>query len=275
MKTLKIAVLVLAALLLPALSLAQTGTALSYTTTSAIVNQGSTSFKVASLTGITGFGAINNAVGGTTSGNANTTDIYIDRELMQVVSVNTTALTVQVLRGQGGSQASAHASGAMVLAGPPAAFLNFDPEGYCGGATGTGVGPTNPPQYTPTINQRTGMQFLCSSVTKTWVPGFGNPGSSGTVISLTTLVADAAGTVTPSGPLFRLGGTTTAITGFVIPVGCNATAVGGCQFTAIPTTAWTWTAAGNIATTGTAVAQKPITFIWNASTSKFDVVQGS
>jgi hypothetical protein len=101
------------------------------------------------------------------------------------------------------------------------------------------------------------------------VPGFNN----GAQAANTALVADAAGTVTPSGPLFELGGATNAVTGFVIPIGCNATAVGGCQFTVIPTTAWTWTTAVNIATSGTAVANLAITFRWDAHTSKFIVQQ--
>ena len=278
MKTLKLAVLALAVLSLPALSLGQT--ALTQTTISANVSQGATSFALASVTGITGVGAINNAVGGTTGGNANTTDLYIDRELLQVVSVNTTAKTVTVLRGQGGSQAAPHASGAMVLAGPPAAFLNYDPEGYCGGATGTGFSPSNPPQYTPWVNQRTGAQWLCSSITHSWVPGFGNPGGSGNPISVTTAVASVAGSTLPSGPLFHVTGTN-AITGWTIPVGCAATTTGGCSFTVIPDAVFTWTAAGNIAVAssalpgGAVVANHPIIFFWDAKNSKWLFIPGA
>lgn len=275
MKTLKLAVLTLALALIPSLAFGQT--AATQTTLSANISSGQTVFTLASVTGITGQGAINNPTGGVSGGNAITTDLYIDRELIAVVSVNTTAKTVSVLRGQGGSQASAHASGVMVLAATPQAFFNYDPEGYCGSTiiNNQPGNPGQPPAYTPWINQRTSAQWLCSSVTNTWVPGFGNPGTSGTPIALTALVADAAGTVTPSGPLFRMGGGTNAVTGFVIPVGCNATAVGGCSFTVIPTTAWTWTTAGNIATSGTAVANHVIIFTWNASTSKFDVLQST
>lgn len=258
----------LAALILASAIGVQAQTALTQTTTSAIVNQGSTSFQVASVTGITGFGAINNAVGGTTSGNANTIDLYIDRELMQVVSVNTTAKTVQVLRGQGGSQASAHASGAMVLAGPPAAFLNYDPEGYCGGKVGTGASPSNPPQYTPWVNQRTGAQFLCSTITLTWTPGFSGGGATSMANVPNTAVASAT-TIVPTGPLFHLTGTTSVVN-ITQPIGCNATAVGGCQFTAICDAVCTWSAAGNISVAaGTVVAGTSITFTWDAKNSKW------
>jgi hypothetical protein len=264
MKTLKLAVLALAALLLPSLSLGQTGTALTITTTTAIVNQGSTSFALTSVTGITGVGAINNAVGGTTGGNANTTDLYIDRELMQVVSVNTTAKTVTVLRGQGGSQASPHASGAVVYAGPPQAFLNFDPEGYCGGATGTGFGPTNPGQFNPTINQRTSMQWICSTVTKVWVAGFGNPGVSGTIPGLTTAVASAT-TIATTGPFFTVTGTT-AIATITAPANIQDGQSITIKFSGVDT----WTAAGNIAVLGTnTTAGTYVTFTWNATTSKW------
>jgi hypothetical protein len=270
MRTLKLAVLTIAALLLPALSLGQT--VLTQTTISANIGHGTTSFQLASVTGITGTGAINNAVGGTVGGNANTTDLYIDRELMQVVTVNTTGKTVTVLRGQGGSQASAHASGAMVLAGPPGAFFNYDPEGYCGTATNIGAGSqSQPPQYTPWINQRTGAQWLCSSITNTWVPGFTTAqGSSSATLTQTATVAAAAGVLLPSGPLFVISGSG-AITGFTIPVGCNATAVGGCTITVIAAagSTWTWTAAGNIMTAGTGTAGHTFTFTWSASLSKF------
>jgi hypothetical protein len=62
-----------------------------------------------------------------------------------------------------------------------------------------------------------------------------------------------------------------AITGFTIPVGCDATAVGGCSFTIIAAagSTWTWTAAGNIMTAGTGTAGHMFTFVWSASLSKF------
>src|SRR5580698_1110897 len=128
-KNIKAVLLILAALLFPTFASAQVGTALTYTTTSAIVSAGSNSFQLASVTGISGFGpGINSPTGGTTA-NGNITDLYIDRELFQVVSVNTTAKTVVVLRGQGGSQAAAHKTGAVVIIGTPSAFIDYDPEG--------------------------------------------------------------------------------------------------------------------------------------------------
>jgi hypothetical protein len=125
---------------------------------------------------------------------------------------------------------------------------------------------TLPPTY-PLLNVLTGEQFLCSTITNTWVPGFSNawlPVAGGP----TTAVASAAGAILPSGPLFHVTGTA-AVTGFTIPVGCAATAVGTCSFTIIPDGAFTWTTAGNIALAGTAVVNKALTFLWDAKNSKW------
>jgi hypothetical protein len=266
---LKAILLVLAALLLPTLSLAQTGAALTQTTTVGITAANSTFVQLTSVTGITGFGANNNAVGGTFSGNGNTIDLYIDRELMQVVSVNTPAKSAQVIRGVGGSQASAHPANSLVLAGPAgSAFFNYDPEGYCGGAVNTGVSPSNPPTWFPWVNQRTSLQWLCSGFSLSWVPGFGNPGYSGTPIAPSTTVASAS-TILPSGPLFHVTGATALVT-FTQPVGCNTSAIGACSFTIIMDSVETWTAAGNISTAGTnTTAGTSVTFTWNPTTSKW------
>lgn len=265
--------LILAALVLPVCMLAQTP--LTQTSLSASIGSGTSCFQVASVTGISGFGpGIVNPVGGTNAGSGNIFDLYIDRELMQVVSVNATAKVVCVLHGQGGSQASPHAAGAMVLSGPPGAFFDYDPEGFCGGTNTATLGSSqsNPPAFTPWVNQRSSQQWLCSSVSNTWVPGFTNPGVSGTPYSQTATVAAAAGTLTPSGPLFVISGAG-AITGFNIPVGCNATAVGSCSFTVIAAagSTWTWNAAGNILTAGTSATNPGtlFTFTWSASLSKW------
>lgn len=263
----------LALLFFPVFCSAQTGQALTQTTTVAIISAGQNCFTLTSVAGISGFGpGINNPVAGTSAGTGNITDIYIDRELMQVVSTNTAAKVVCTLRGQGSSQASPHQAGTMVLIGPPGAFFNYDPEGYCGGPVGGvnfGGGPSNPPQFTPWVNQRTGSQWLCSTISSTWVPGFINP-LAGDFPGQTTTVPAAAGVVVPSGPLFIISGAG-AITGFTVPVGCNANAVGACSFTVIAAagSTWTWTAAGNIMTAGTGTAGHMFTFTWSASLSKF------
>ena len=118
---------------------------------------------------------------------------------MNVLSVS--GLNVTVSRFPGA--AVSHASGAMVLAGPPNLFFGYNP-------TGATDGPA-----TPWVNVYTGQQWLYSSVTGTWVPGFGNTQAP---LGVTTLVASTAGLITPSGPLFHVNGTA-AITGITVPVG--------------------------------------------------------
>lgn len=200
--------------------------------------------------------------------------IYVGREAMGVFSVSSTCL-LTVNRGYLGTQAAPHPSGDMVLYGPnyavtiatggnpvPNGFFQQDPAV---GSTCTAAGtPT-----TPWVNVLTGVQWLCSSITGTWVAGYQNP-LSGDFSGQTATVAAAAGAVLPSGPLFVISGAG-AITGFTVPVGCNATAVGACSFTVIAAagSTWTWTAAGNIMTAGTGTAGHSFTFTWSASLQKF------
>lgn len=189
--------------------------------------------------------------------------LYIDAELMAVTSVNTTTKVVGVIRGWEGTGVAAHASADMVLLGPPNAFYRIDPSGACTAAS---------TPFTPWINITNGKQWLCSTLTLTWVPGFGNPGDSAHPVALSAAVASVAGTTTPSGPYFHITGTN-AITAWGIPVGCNATTAGGCAFTVIPDAAFTTTATNNIATAVTAVANLAQIWTWDATNSKFVVIQ--
>lgn len=201
--------------------------------------------------------------------------ILIGREVEGVLTWNASTCSGLVYRGYLSTQASPHVSGDMVLIAPvyqttlgqggnptPNGFFQQDPplNGACTAA--------NTPA-TPWVNVLSGAQWLCSSITGTWVPGFVNPLSPQSE-GQTATVASAAGAILPSGPLFVVSGSA-AITGFTIPVGCNATAVGACSFTIISAagSTWTWTAAGNIMTAGTGTAGKTFTFVWSASLSKF------
>ena len=57
---------------------------------------------------------------------------------MAVISVSGT--TVHVQRGASGTTGAPHISGAMVLAGPPNAFISYDPSGTCTNGSGVGAG---------------------------------------------------------------------------------------------------------------------------------------
>jgi hypothetical protein len=201
--------------------------------------------------------------------------LYVGREALGVLTWNSSTCSGSVFRGYLGTQAAPHVSGDMVLYGPnyavalalggnivPNGFFTQDPP-----MNGTCTASSTP--TTPWINVLTAAQWLCSSITGTWVPGFNN-GLAGDFTPQTATVAAAAGAVLPSGPLFIISGAG-AITGFTIPIGCNATAVGSCSFTVIAAagSTWTWTAAGNIMTAGTGTAGHSFTFTWSARLSKF------
>lgn len=250
--TMKYLAAVLALLLAPGLLWAQQNT-LTVTTTSAAVTVSATLIQVVSTTGMN----VNPNAGYNTA-------IYIDQELMTVIGINQTAagvngLALTVTRGQNGTRAAAHLSGAMVLAGRPQWFYAVDPPmGSCVLANVIA---------TPWVNAKTGAQWTCSALTLTWAPGWRNPLSNPASWVQTGTVASAASAITPSGPYFNISGTA-AITGFNIPVGFDTT-LGGC-FTANPTGIWTWTAAGNIATAGTTTAATtPVTFCWNTVSLKW------
>lgn len=222
--------------------------------------------QVTSATGIVGLGP-NLSI---TASQPAMTSIYVDRELMSVIAVNGKVLTVA--RGQGGTVAVPHASGAMVLAGYPFWFSVNDPGGS-GGFNGTsGDACTGANTIVgPRVNVRTGSQWICSSVTGTWVPGWNNPLASN-YVGLSAAVASVAGATLPSGPFFHVTGTN-AITSWTIPVGCPATTVSSCSFITIPDAAFTWAGGGNIALTGTAVINLPIIWIWDSVNSKWVALQ--
>lgn len=213
------------------------------TTLSAAMDINANVAYLTSVTGVTGLG-LNNLV---------TTYLYIDRELMAVQSVS--GLVATVLRAQAGTGARPHVSGAAVLLGPTQHFSPFiSPPIYNSAVTPANVA------YSPVIDIETGMQWIPSTVTNSWVPGWNNPMAP----QPTVTVASAAGLITPSGPLFTVSGVL-AITGFNTPVGFTNAG----SFTIIPSAIFTWTAASNISVAGTAVVGKALTFTYNVSTNKY------
>lgn len=228
------------ALLVSASAFAQQNT-LVQTSLSAAVTANQTFVVVASATGI-------NAPSSGVPGSA----LYIvdfgqtKGELAQVISVTSTTIG---LRRSGA--AKAHASGSMVLvATSPNWFASSDPMGSCTTATTFA---------TPYLNTVTGNQWLCSTITLTWVPGFGNYNAP---VAATAAVASAAGLVTPSGPLMHFTGAL-AITGFNIPVGYN-----GGPICIVPDGAFTTTTANNIALASTGVVSKALCYQYEKAAAK-------
>jgi len=151
--TKRIASLVFLALALSALAFGQA--TLASTTLSAQVGQTDTYVILAATTGISGLGPLGQCQ----------TDLYVDRELMCVVSVNTASGQTFVQRDvfNMGTVVQSHASGAVVWIGTPSQFptANGQPSGYC-----------NPTQLNngalPWIAINTGAIYTCNSLTNQW-----------------------------------------------------------------------------------------------------------
>jgi len=223
----------------------------------AVTSTQTRTFTVASATGIT----------------ANTTVLWIDDGTggnSEAVFVNSVSGTqIGVTRGYNGTQANTHLSGSVVLAGAPPAFVSTNPSGSCTAAN----------SYTPTINilggsngQTGGTQWICSSITGTWVPGFFNDLR---VAGVTTAVASVAGATNPSGPLFHVTGTA-AITAWGSSTtaglgagGGSATQSYGASFCTIPDAAFTTTATNNIAKASVAVVNVPLCFTFDGTAKKY------
>ena len=237
--------LILAIVLLAAAAFGQT--ALTQTTLSSAITSNQTVIQVASLTGIacsvTQLQPLYILDPGTRQG-----------ELVNCSKTSSTGgnfLTVQ----RGANFRAAHVTGAIVVISNANNFAQSfsltDPYGACTAAKTV---------YTPLINTVNGYQWLCSTLTLSWVPGWNNPNPA----VVTAAVASTAGPITPSGPLFHITGNS-AITGFVHPVGLTS---GG--FCVIPDGTFTWTTGdGSIALGGTAVVNKTLCFTYDWSVSKW------
>lgn len=169
-------------------------------------------------------------------------------EVATVIAVNSTTITLQRIPGQ----TTAHASGALVLVGQPNWFYKFNPTGTCTTAS---------TYVSPWLNTLTGQQWLCSTITKTWVPGWGTLG--GGTAQVTAAVASVAGATAVNGPLQHITGTN-AITSFTMGAGWY-----GEGFCIVPDAIFTATATNNIALASTAVVNKTLCYTWDATNSKF------
>lgn len=259
--------------LLAATSLGFAQTALTITTLSAAVTTaGATTITVASATGISAPAPFGGNVAGSANGGSL---LFIEdgngggsvSESMMVTGVNGT--TISVARGAFSTTANPHLSGAVVFVGRPDQFYTVEPSGAC--TAGNTL-------VTPYINVKTGNQWLCSTITGSWVPGFFN---SFAPAGVTAVVASVAGATNPSGPLFHVSGTnaitawgsTTAVGPGSGAGGGSATQTYGAPFCVIPDAAFTWTATNNIATAGTAVANLVICFTFDGTNKKYVQLQ--
>lgn len=222
-------------------------TSLNQTTLSGAITSGVRQFQLASCTGV---------VAPSTGGGGSL--LYIDREALAINQIiNPTSCLVSVApRGSAGTKAFAHLTGTMVLVGPASAFIGFDLSGSCTVGSGKFL-------YTPVVNINNGNQFLCSTVTGKVIPGWASDGSI--PVGVNTVVASAAGLVTPSGPLFHVSGAL-AITGFNIPLGFDPT--GNSGFCIVPDGAFTTTNANNIVIASTGVVGKTLCYTYDSHAAK-------
>ena len=226
------------------LALAQQNTLIG-TTTSAAMTATQTFVTVASATGIN---APTNSVPGS--------QLYIvdkGQAVGETVTVTgpLSGTRVPIARTRGG-KATAHASGAMVLvATSPQWFQSTNPAGSCTAAS---------VYVTPWLNVGTGQQWICSSQTLTWVPGWNNSSATPQVITATA-TASVAGATAINAPLVHISGTN-AITSFTFSVGNN-----NHNFAVVPDAAFTGTASNNICKAFTAVANRTLSFTYDAVNS--------
>lgn len=219
---------------------AQTNTLTATTTTAAVATSDSV-IAVTSATGITAPNLLTGTVG---------SQLYVQSpgskgEVMRVLGVS--GLNITVARSNNAPQVS----GALVLAGNPNWFYSSDPFGGCTTAS---------TYVTPWVNTNSGLQWLCSTISLSWVPGFNNDSQPAVP---TAAVASAAGLITPSGLLFHVTGAL-AITGFNVPVGFSSG-----QFCIIPDGAYTTTATNNVALATTGVVSKPQCWTYDPGAAKF------
>jgi len=116
--------------------------------------------------------------------------------------------------------------------------------------TGSAVFATTPTLTTPVIGAATGTSLSLSSFS---------------AVSAAAPTIASATTIAPTTPIVFVSGTTAVV---------NITAAapistGGGTITLIPTGAFTWTAAGNIAVLGTAVVSRALTMTYDATTTKW------
>lgn len=231
------------ALLVAFASFGQAQTTLPSTTTSTAITASQKVFSVASATGFSGPLLAQSQGGVGSSTVANQTVVLVDREIMDIVSVTGTSITVR--RGTRGTAAVAHNSGAKATVGPAGNFADSDQFGACTRSVLA---------YVPFINTKTGEAFDC--VNSLWAGYRGR--SVGANIA-------SASTVAPIGHVTHITGTT-AINTITVPPFCPAN---GCVIYFVPNAAYTLGTSGNVAIASTGAVGQVQTLVYDAGTSKW------
>lgn len=117
-----------------------------------------TTIYLTSVTGITAPGQPTSTSEIGTPTGSSFTIIYVDKEAMQVLAVNTTLNTVSVNRGYLGTATSAHISGAAVSFGPPEYFGDY---GFWNSTGPAGACTASLQLVLPWIQTSTGDSYTC------------------------------------------------------------------------------------------------------------------
>lgn len=116
--------------------------------------------------------------------------------------------------------------------------------------TGSAVFATTPTLVTPVLGAATGTSLTLS--------GFNATSAAATTIASATTIA-------PTAQITFISGTTAVVT----ITAAAPISTGGGTITLIPTGAFTWTTAGNIAVAGTAVVSRALTMTYDVTTTKW------
>ena len=116
--------------------------------------------------------------------------------------------------------------------------------------TGSAVFATAPTLVTPVLGAATGTSLVLSSFT---------------AVNAAAPTIASATTIAPTTPIVFISGTTAVVT-ITAPAPISS---GGGSVELIPTGAFTWTTAGNIAVAGTAVVSRTLTMTYDATTTKW------
>lgn len=211
-------------------------TVLTSTTLAASVTD--TSTRAIALTSASGFSA-----GGATA----QTYVLVDREIMLITGVSGT--TLSVIRGYGGTRASAHLSGATATFVPQAATIAYVPAGYCV-ATAYAYAPLVIHDGQDEVNN--GATAACLGSQWVLTNRVGLPVYGSTVASATTIAA--------TGTYFKVSGTTTIQT-VTVPAGWAP----GMSLLLEPTALWSTNTSGNIGLATTGVVGKVLILTWNGT----------
>ena len=116
--------------------------------------------------------------------------------------------------------------------------------------TGSAVFATTPTLVTPVLGAATGTSISLSSFS---------------AVSAAAPTIASATTIAPTTPIAFVSGTTAVVT----ITAAAPISTGGGTITLIPTGAFTWTTAGNIALAGTAVVSRALTMTYDVTTTKW------